>query len=41
MNNGLVIADSGPIFSLAIVDELELLNQLFNAKHKEDKTKDL
>ncbi|WP_375579776.1 DUF3368 domain-containing protein [Marivirga tractuosa] len=30
MNNGLVIADAGPIFSLAIVNELELLNQLFN-----------
>lgn len=30
MNNGLVIADAGPIFSLAIVDELELLNQLFH-----------
>lgn len=30
MNNGLVIADAGPLFSLAIVDKLELLNQLFN-----------
>lgn len=28
MKNGLVIADSGPIFSLAIVDRLELLNTL-------------
>ncbi|MGM0479370.1 MAG: DUF3368 domain-containing protein [Bacteroidota bacterium] len=30
MKNGLVIADAGPIFSLAIIDKLELLNQLFN-----------
>jgi len=30
MKNGLVIADSGPIFSLAIIDKLELLNQLFD-----------
>lgn len=30
MRNGLVIADAGPIFSLAILDELELLNQLFD-----------
>jgi predicted nucleic acid-binding protein len=29
MKNGLVIADSGPIFSLAIIDKLELLDQLF------------
>lgn len=29
MKNGLVIADAGPIFSLAIVDKLELLNELF------------
>lgn len=30
MKNGLVIADAGPIFSLAIINELELLNQLFD-----------
>ncbi|MGB5980704.1 MAG: DUF3368 domain-containing protein [Nonlabens sp.] len=30
MINGLVIADAGPIFSLAIVDKLELLDDLFN-----------
>lgn len=29
MKNGLVIADSGPIFSLATVDKLELLDNLF------------
>jgi len=31
MKNGLVIADSGPIFSLAIVDRLEILNSLFDS----------
>ena len=31
MKNGLVIADSGPIFSLAIVDRLEILNLLFDS----------
>lgn len=30
MKNGLVIADSGPIFSLAIIDKLEILNDLFD-----------
>jgi len=30
MKNGLVIADAGPIFSLAVIDKLELLNQLFD-----------
>lgn len=30
MKNGLVIADSGAVFSLAIIKELELLNQLFD-----------
>ena len=30
MKNGLVIADAGPIFSLAVVDKLELLNELFD-----------
>jgi len=30
MKNGLVIADSGPIFSLAILDNLDLLNQIFD-----------
>ncbi|EDN70617.1 hypothetical protein BGP_3980 [Beggiatoa sp. PS] len=28
--NGLVIADSGAIFSLAIIDQLEILNLLFD-----------
>jgi len=30
MKNGLVIADAGPIFSLAIIDKLVLLDQLFD-----------
>ena len=30
VKNGLVIADSGPIFSLAIIDKLEILNLLFD-----------
>lgn len=30
MKNGLVIADAGPIFSLAIIDKLDLLNHLFD-----------
>lgn len=30
MKNGLVISDSGPIFSLAIVDKLEILENLFD-----------
>ncbi len=30
MKNGLVIADSGPIFSLAIIDKLHLLDLLFD-----------
>ena len=30
MKKGLVIADAGPIFSLATIDKLELLNDLFN-----------
>lgn len=30
MKNGLVIADAGPIFSLAVIDKLELLNNLFD-----------
>lgn len=29
MKNGLVIADSGPIFSLALIDKLDLLDKLF------------
>ena len=28
--NGLVIADSGAIFSLAVIDQLEILNALFD-----------
>lgn len=31
MKNGIVIADSGPIFSLAIIDKLEILNLLFDS----------
>lgn len=30
MKNGLVIADAGPIFSLAVVNKLELLKELFD-----------
>ena len=30
MRNGLVIADSGPIFSLALIDKLDLLDSLFD-----------
>lgn len=30
MKKGLVIADAGPIFSLAIIDKLELLNAIFD-----------
>jgi uncharacterized protein len=30
MKNGLVIADSGPIFSLALIDRLDILNELFD-----------
>lgn len=30
MKNGLVIADAGPIFSLAIINKFELLTQLFD-----------
>ncbi len=30
MKNGLVIADSGPIFSLALIDKLDILNDLFD-----------
>jgi len=30
MINGLVISDSGPIFSLAIIDKLEILDRLFD-----------
>jgi len=31
MKSGLVIADAGPIFSLAIINQLEILNQLFDS----------
>jgi len=31
MKNGLVIADSGPIFSLSVIDKLEILNVLFDS----------
>lgn len=30
MKNGLVIADSGPIFSLALIDKLDILDALFD-----------
>lgn len=30
MKNGLVIADAGPIFSLAIINKLNLLTQIFD-----------
>lgn len=30
MKNGLIIADSGPIFSLAMINKLDLLSRLFN-----------
>lgn len=30
MKNGLVIADSGPIFSLALIDKLDLLDKIFD-----------
>ena len=30
MKNGLVISDSGPIFSLAVIDKLDVLNALFD-----------
>ena len=30
MKNGVVIADAGPIFSLAIVDKLEILTSIFD-----------
>jgi len=30
MKNGLVIADSGPIFSLALIDKLNILTALFD-----------
>ncbi len=29
MKSGVVVADTGPIFSLAVIDKLELLNSLF------------
>jgi predicted nucleic acid-binding protein len=30
MKNGLVISDAGPVFSLAVIDKLEILNELFD-----------
>ena len=30
MGNGLVIADSGPIFSLVLIDRLDILDALFD-----------
>ena len=36
MKNGLVIADSEPIFSLAIIDKLDLLSELFDEIKKQE-----
>jgi uncharacterized protein len=33
MKNGLVISDSGPVFSLAIIDKLGILDDLFDEIH--------
>ncbi len=33
MKNGLVVCDAGPIFSLAIIGKLDLLNELFDSVH--------
>lgn len=33
MKNGIVISDAGPIFSLAIIDKLNILNELFDEIH--------
>jgi uncharacterized protein len=30
MKNGLVIADSGPLFSLALINRLDILTELFD-----------
>ncbi len=30
MKNGLIVSDTGPIFSLAIIDKLDILNKLFD-----------
>jgi predicted nucleic acid-binding protein len=30
MENGVIISDAGPIFSLAIIDKLEILDKLFD-----------
>lgn len=30
MKNGLIISDTGPIFSLALIDKLDILENLFN-----------
>jgi hypothetical protein len=30
MKNGIIISDTGPIFSLALIDKLDLLNSLFD-----------
>lgn len=30
MKKGLVIADSGPVFSLALIDELKILHNVFD-----------
>jgi hypothetical protein len=38
MKNGLVIADSGSIFSLALIDKLNILNDLFNDETKDNCT---
>jgi predicted nucleic acid-binding protein len=35
MKNGLVIADSGSIFSLAVIDKLDILSSLFDEIKRE------
>lgn len=30
MKNGVVISDSGPVFSLAVIDKLDVLSDLFD-----------
>jgi hypothetical protein len=37
MKNGLVIADSGPIYSLTLINKLELLISLFDDKKNPNK----
>lgn len=30
MKNGIVVADAGPIFSLALIDKLDILDKIFD-----------